>query len=144
MGERMYLHEFYKNSKGGNCRIKRGVSRPWIEAVYYTLFPSMDRDFDKWIGKIDLPIEDKDRGRKMNVGKTQANNEVRKALKGMEQEIIDNCIINTIEDTLLDTYYSINLAPDNIIVAPDLDFLLEDFYDIFGKERLRGRHIINE
>lgn len=143
IGERMYLHEFYNNSKGGKCKIKRGASRPWIEAVYYALFPSKDKDFDEWISKIDLPIDDKDRGRPVIVGKTQANSIVKKSLHSMSHAIKD-CIINTIDDALLDTYYSINIAPENITVAPELVFLLEYFYDMLNKEKQSRPNVINE
>ena len=126
IGENMYLHEFFNNSKGRHSKFKRANSRAWIKAVFDTIFPTKERDFEEWIGKIESA-----NGRPLNQGKTQASKHIEKALDS-QPDAIYYCILRTKEDKAGDSFYHMNISPKNIIIPQELSFLVDHFYDMIG------------
>lgn len=126
IGEKMYLHEFYHNSKGQShkSRFKRGTSTNWLKAVYDAIFPNDGRDYADWIEKAKS-------GRPLHQGKTQSNSSIAKAL-GEENPGLYYCVVNTIEDEIGDSYYDIKISPENIIIPHELQFLLDRFDQLMG------------
>ena len=126
IGERMYLHEFYNNGKGRGCRFQRQQSKEWLRKVFYTLYPSMDKDFDKWLAKID-----NDRGHTLNQGKSQAAKTVMKALDSQPNGRY-YCVIDTESDDNNDSYYNLRINPDHISIADELQDLVAKCYTTMG------------
>ena len=129
VGENMYLHEFFNNSKGTKSMFKRSKSHKWLEAVYNKIFPSTDKGFDNWIAN----VEEKS-GRPINQGKTQASNAIERTLESRQPDGIYYCIMSTKKDRLGDSFYDIQIKSENIIVPEEMWALVDGFYDIMGME----------
>ncbi|MBR3093180.1 MAG: hypothetical protein IKG99_09180 [Bacteroidaceae bacterium] len=125
LGERLYIHEFYNNSKGRKSRFSRTRSRAWLKSAFNELFPSMDRSFDEWIEKIETA-----KGRPLNQGKTQATKLIEDTLTEPQPDGIYYCILRTQEDEAGDSYYHIKVKPENIIVPQELSYLVDEFYEM--------------
>ena len=134
LGEHLYIHEFYNNSKGRKSRFKRGSSRKWLKAAFEVLFPSMDRTFDEWIRNIETA-----KGRPLNQGKTQAANLIEVALD-TQPDGIYYCTLYTKEDEAHDSYYHIRIKPEQIIVPQELSFLIDDFYEMTDTQPVSNYH----
>ncbi len=126
IGERMYIHEFFNNSKGRRSRFSRQKTRSWLEAVYNQLFPSQDRSFDQWIEKIEQT-----NGRPLNQGKSQVAKQIAVTLADCPDGIY-YFIPRTSEDFESDTYYEVMLTPEQLTVDPQLQPLLNLFYTTTG------------
>lgn len=126
IGEKMYLHEFFNNSKGNSnlTRFKREHSEKWIQTVYETIFPHDVREFSEWIDKVRLG-----HGRPLNQGKSQSTKHIERILESEESSIY-YCILNTKEDKIGDSYYEIRISPENISIPQNMQFLLDDFNDL--------------
>jgi hypothetical protein len=125
MGEKMYIHEFFNNSKGTKSKFKRENSREWIQAIYRVLFANSDIDFDKWISNII-----NNNGRPLNQGKSQVNAKIDNALKDSQPNGIFYCILNTKKDSLSDSFYNMYLTPEDIIIPKELQFLIDQFEEL--------------
>ena len=125
VGEKMYLHEFYNNGKGRKCKFQRNRSKEWLEQVYHILFPTKNKDYDTWVAKID-----KGRGRPLNQGKSQIIRKVQELLYEQQPDGIYYSMVNTLADENGDSYYSIRLEPDSIIVPKEMQPLLDMIDDI--------------
>ena len=125
LGEHLYIHEFYNNSKGRKSRFSRTRSRAWLKAVFNELFPAMDKTFDEWIEKIE-----ETKGRPLNQGKTQATNLIEDTLTNQQPDGIYYSILRTQEDKAGDSYYDIRINPENIIVPQELSYLVDEFYEM--------------
>ena len=128
MNEKMYIHEFFNNSKGNSTRtkFKRGHSEQWLKAVYDTIFPLDAREFKDWIGKIK-----ETHGRPLNQGKSQSVKLVEQTLDS-QSSAIWFCVVNTREDEIGDSYYDISIAPDNIKIPSNMQFLIDEFSELMG------------
>jgi len=113
-GEPMYIHEFFNNSKGRKSKYRRQQSQVWIHKVYDTIFPTSNREFSDWIGM----IEERS-GRPLNQGKSQTNRQVKSLLES-RPEVQGNCLIETLKDSLDDTFYHLSILPENIILPDEL------------------------
>jgi len=126
IGEKMYIHEFFNNSKGKFSRLKKQSSRVWLKAVFETIFPNREREYKEWVGKIEAK-----NGRPLNQGKTQANNLIKRTLED-EPKAVPSCVLNTNHDKLGDSFYHIDIKAENIIVPNELSFLVDKFYEMTG------------
>ena len=128
IGEKMYLHEFYNNSKGTsrNTKFKRGKSVKWLRAVYDSIFPHDAREFSEWIQKVEEA-----HGRPLNQGKSQSTKVVEEAMKSQSSGIY-YCTIKTKEDEIGDSYYDIKIEPDKITIPENMQFLLDEFYEMMN------------
>jgi len=129
VGENMYKHEFFNNSRGKKSKFKRAKSRPWLKEVFNKIFPTRNRDFEEWIGKIEAT-----KGRPLNQGKTQANNSVADMLK-CETEAMPHCLLKTKRDKAKDSFYHLNLRAEDIIIPQELQYLIDRFYELTGTSK---------
>ena len=126
LGEKLYLHEFFNNSKGTKSKFQRKKSMPWLEEVFYTIYPSMQPPFEEWMQKIQ---DEKNPGRPLNQGKSQAARKVQEALEGQPDGRY-YCVIDTKSDSNGDSYYNIRIKPDNIMIPEKMQYLVDEFYDM--------------
>lgn len=66
LGEHIYLHEFFRNSKGQNCKFTKNGSKGWLRDVYNQLFYHPAKNFSEWMEKVD---DTANRGRSINQDK---------------------------------------------------------------------------
>lgn len=132
MGEKMYLHEFFNNSKGysSKTKFKKGKSEKWLKAVYETIFPHDPREFNDWIGKVKEA-----HGRPLNQGKSQSTKRIEELLDSQSSAIYF-CAINTREDEIGDSFYDIKIPSEKIIIPETMQFLIEEFEDLMGIKTL--------
>lgn len=130
-GERMYIHEFFNNSKGNSAkaRFRRGKSDKWLKAVYDAIFPFDAREFKEWIGMVN-----ERRGHPLCQGKSQGNRLVVQTLDTQPSGAY-YCTVKTKRDEISDSYYDINVSPREIIIPENLQFLLDDFDELMGQDR---------
>lgn len=124
VGEKMYLHEFYNNGNGRNCKFQRNRSKEWLERVFHILFPTMNEDYSIWVAKID-----KGRGHPLSQGISRARAMVQSRL-GSRPDGIYYSMIDTLADENGDSYYGILLEPDSIIVPKEMQPLVDMIDDI--------------
>ena len=86
----MYLHEFFRNSRGRYCKFTKKGSEGWLRDVYNLLFNHPARDFSEWMRKVE-DIEN--RGRSINQGKSQINAYIKDSLKAFELDVSEMPII---------------------------------------------------
>lgn len=128
LGEKLYIHEFFNNSKGAKCKFQRKTSNKWLEEVFYKIYPSMHPPFEDWMKKIQNA---ENPGRPLNQGKSQAARKVQEVLDGQPDGRY-YCVIDTRSDDNGDSYYSIRIKPENIIISEEMQYLVDDFYDMVG------------
>ena len=128
MGEKMYLHEFFNNSKGSSskAKFKKGKSEKWLKAVYEAIFPHDARKFSDWIGKVK-----ETHGHPLNQGKSQSSKLIEETLDSQSSAIYF-CSINTKEDEIGDSFYDIKIPSEKISIPEDMQFLIDDFDDLMG------------
>ena len=134
LGESMFIHEFYNNSKGRNSKFSRPRSRAWLKAVFNAIFPSMDRSFEEWIETVESK-----KGRPLNQGKAQASSLIQRILDS-QPEGISYCVLDTKVDEAGDSYYYIGIKPENIIVPQELSYLVDEFYEMTGANPTLGNN----
>ena len=139
LGERMYIHEFYRNSRGRKSRYNRAKSRVWLQAVYETVFPSRDRYFDEWIENVE-----NHNGHPLNQGKAQATKLIDDTLMQSHPDGIYYCILNTKSDELGDTFYEIRISPENIIIPKEWAHLVDKFNEMMEPKASDGDHPMKE
>ena len=139
LGEKLYLHEFFNNSKGLKSKFQRKKSMCWLEKVFYTIYPSMHPPFEDWMQKIQ---DEKNPGRPLNQGKSQA---VRKVQEALEEQPDGRyyCVIDTRSDANGDSYYNIRIKPENIMIPEKMQYLVDEFYDMMGIKapKISSQHI---
>lgn len=123
MSEKMYLHEFFNNSKGGSSKtkFKKGKSEKWLKAVYEAIFPQDAREFSDWIGKVKEA-----HGHPLNQGKSQSSKRIEEILDSQPSAIYF-CSVNTKEDEIGDSYYDIKIPSEKIIIPKEMQFLIDEF-----------------
>ena len=123
MGEKMYLHEFFNNSKGSsiNTKFKKGKSDKWLKAVYETIFPNDARNFSDWIDKVK-----QNHGRPLNQGKSQLSKRIEDILVSQSSAIYF-CSVNTMEDEFGDSFYDIKIPSKQITIPENMQFLIDEF-----------------
>ena len=123
MGEKMYLHEFFNNSKGSsiNTKFKMGKSDMWLKAVYETIFPNDARNFSDWIDKVK-----QNHGRPLNQGKSQLSKRIEDILDSQSSAIYF-CSVNTMEDEFGDSFYDIKIPSKQITIPENMQFLIDEF-----------------
>ena len=128
MGEKMYLHEFFNNSKGcsSKAKFKRGKSEKWLKAVYEAIFPNDAREFSDWIGKVR-----ETRGRPLNQGKSQSSKRIEEIFDSQSSAIYF-CSVNTREDEIGDSFYDIKIPAEKITIPENMQFLIDEFNDLMG------------
>lgn len=128
MGEKMYIHEFIHNTKGKSAktRFQRKNSQRWLKAVYDTLYPYEARDFNQWYRSLETR-----KGSPLSQAKTQSDKQVEQALEPYPSAVYF-CTTNTKEDKLGDSYYDIKIDPKRIIIPEEMQFLIDEFYDLVG------------
>ena len=133
VGENMYIHEFFRNSKGRKSRFNRNKSRVWIQAVYDVVFPFQNRGFDDWIEHVEGR-----KGHPLNQGKAQATKLIDDTLTDSHPDAIYYCILNTKSDQLGDTFYEIRIKPEHISIPKELAHLVDKFYEMMKMEACVG------
>ena len=128
MGEKMYLHEFFNNSKGSSskAKFKKGKSEKWLKAVYEAIFPHDAREFSDWIGKVK-----ETHGRPLNQGKSQSSKRIEEILASQSSAIYF-CSVNTREDEIGDSFYDIKIPAEKITIPENMQFLIDEFNDLMG------------
>ena len=116
LGEHIYLHEFFRNSKGQNCKFTKNGSEEWLRKVYNLLFNHPARNFSEWMEKVD---DTANRGRSINQGKSQINASLKKLLKGFNMNASKLPVIDTMKDENKDSYYTTILKPENIDIPEE-------------------------
>ena len=116
LGEHIYLHEFFRNSKGQNCKFTKNGSEEWLRKVYNLLFNHPARNFSEWMEKVD---DTANRGRSINQGKSQINASLKKLLKGFNMNASKLPVIDTMKDENKDSYYTTILKPENINIPEE-------------------------
>ena len=127
IGEKLYHHEFFNNSKGKTSKLKQKNTARWTRAVYNTLFPGNVSDFDTWINNIERA-----HGRPLHQGKSQANRTIKGDLASEPDTVVHHCVIDTRHDTNGDSYYNVDIDADSITLPESLERLVDDFYEIVG------------
>lgn len=120
MGEKLYLHEFYDNNKGKNCKFQRVTSKNWLNAAYDTIIPLAERtcDFKFWI----KTVEDDPHTLSQAV---QSKNIIRKLIpESSGASYYFEIQTANAKKRNLDSYYYVLLEPDEIIVPEEMQFLL--------------------
>lgn len=126
IGERMFRHEIFNNSKGKHSKLSKSKSQKWLKAVYDTLFCGSNDDFATWSKKIQAS-----RGHALDQGKSQACRKIKEALK-LHPEALPHCLVGTVTDGNRDSYYSIAIKGDDITVPETLEHLVDEFYEMVG------------
>lgn len=128
MGEKMYLHEFYNNTKGDSskAKFKKLMSDKWLKAVYDSIYPFDARDFKEWIGKVRSG-----NGRPMNQGKSQSSRQLEELFESHPSAIY-YCTISTREDEVGDSFYDLKIPSNMITVPENMQFLIDDFEELMG------------
>lgn len=128
MDEKMYLHEFFNNSKGSSskAKFKKGKSEKWLKAVYEAIFPHDAREFSDWIGKVK-----ETHGRPLNQGKSQSCKRIEEILDSQPSAIYF-CSVNTREDEIGDSFYDIKIPAEKITIPENMQFLIDEFNDLIG------------
>lgn len=116
LGEHMYLHEFFKNSRGKCCKFTKEGSESWLREVYNLLFMYPARDFSEWIAKAN---DARNLGRSINQGKSQINAYIKRRLKDFELDVSELPIIDKMEDENKDSYYTTYLNPEDIDIPEE-------------------------
>lgn len=130
MGEPLYLHEFYNNSQGRLSAFQRMSSRKWIEKVFEELYRGDFRCFEDWTRKNEDP---KYLGRPLHQAKSRLNSTLKEILKD-QPDALRMCTIESVNKKH-DTYYDINIRPQDIIVPSRLQYLITDFDKLMGIDR---------
>lgn len=120
-GEPFYIHEIYNNSKGTKSSYKREKSKPWLTALYNELLYLPETSFSKWADKVK-----EQHGRTVSQGKSNANSAVTEAL-GELNPALYYCLLTTKEDKLGDSYYTLNIDPDNIVIPHKIEELCRQY-----------------
>lgn len=116
LGEHMYLHEFFNNSRGRFCKFTKEGSESWLREVYNLLFMYPARDFSEWIAKAN---DAKNLGRSINQGKSQINAYIKRRLKDFGLDVSEMPIIDKMEDENKDSYYTTYLNPEDIDIPEE-------------------------
>lgn len=116
LGEHIYLHEFFRNSKGQNCKFTKKGSEGWLRDVYNLLFNHPARDFSEWMERVD---DTENRGRSINQGNSQINASLKNLLKGFNMNASKSPVIDTMKDENKDSYYTTILKPENIDIPEE-------------------------
>ena len=116
LGEHMYLHEFFRNSRGKYSKFTKKGSEGWLREVYNLLFNNPARDFNEWMRKVE---DTANRGRCINQGKSQINAYIKDRLKAFELDVSEMPIIDKMEDEHQDSYYTTYLQPEDIDIPEE-------------------------
>ncbi len=120
MGEPLYVHELYNNSKGLNSLHKRERSYPWLNAIFNTLFKREKGSFKSWILKIQSKYS---KGRALYQAKSQSKRIIGERLK-IWPEVARQCEITLGHDSQGDSYYTFGCEPSSISICSELQEIL--------------------
>lgn len=117
MGQKMYRHEFINNSRGlsPETEFTRETAKPWIKKIYEFLFKNDSCEFAKWYSKLET-----NSGQPLNQGKSQINSKIK---ANLPKSAVYFCQVNTKSDDLGDTYYDIQISPENIILPKEFVYI---------------------
>lgn len=128
-GERLYLHEFYRNSKGRKSKYTRESSQVWLKGVYDTLYSNSSKDFAAWERGVRNVRLNRKTGEELSCGAmghglAQAVSHLRRNIKitlAEWPEVAAMCTVATSQDENKDTFYGLGIEPDMIVLPEELD-----------------------
>ncbi len=87
---------------------------PWIRELFFTIFPSRDRDFDEWYRTF---ISDRQR---LSQAKSQASAQIKNAMCSAPEDAVMQCILDAQKDKFRkSTSYIINVPPERITLPAE-------------------------
>ncbi len=121
MGQPLYVHELYNNSKGMYSIYRRETSIPWLNAIFSHLYGREKGGFKTWMNKVQ---DEKKKGRALHQAKSQIKRIINEQLL-IWPSIAQSICIDLAYDLNGDSYYTFGCLPENISICSSLQKVLD-------------------
>ena len=121
MGQPLYVHELYNNSKGLHSVYRRETSIHWFNALFNHLFGREKGEFKTWINKV---RDIKKKGRVLHQAKSQIRRIISEQLR-VWPSVAQSICIDLAHDLNGDSYYTFGCLPENISICSSLQRVLD-------------------
>ena len=128
VGQPLYVHEFYNNSKGLCSIYKRGKSYGWLNRLFNTVVSRELGAFKRWLDNVQDSYK---KGRALYQAKSQTAAIVKGALKS-HPKAQEACLLQLQSDAAGDTYYSFACPRENISICEELQGLMNEFEVLYS------------
>ena len=126
IGQPLYIHELYHNSKETHSRYRREKSKPWLRSVYNNIYRYASKSFDEWFNGVD-----ERHGKALHQGKSRVVDIIKTTLHE-SPEAIEYCTINTLKDCNQESYYCVKCSPDDIVLDQEMQKLCSEFERLYS------------
>lgn len=119
----LFHHEFYTSRTfNRNRKFSKKASFNWLKSLYRIIEPSQRVDFKDWIAKFELG-----EGRAMHQAVTNIRRLISDTLGAESANEIYYVVPTTMSDAMGNSYYTVKINSNNIVVAEELRDLVDNF-----------------
>ena len=130
MGQPLYLHELYRNSRGSQSIYKREKTYNWFSQIFDVIF-GKTAIFNDWANPARKDKPQPRSGHDFNQAKSALFDKLKKKLGSEMEFALDYCCLHDACDANNDTYYTFHCSPEDIILdetAQKLSALFKKHY----------------